>query len=76
MRNSWRRRPSGSLELGSLLPSRYNRESARIPNEFFECPFIKVWLGATWVMKPIKTWNGAAWVIKRSKYLDGHGLWK
>ncbi len=32
---------------------------------------IKVWLGSSWVEKPIKEWTGAAWVQKPLKVWNG-----
>ena len=33
--------------------------------------YVPVWLGATYVRKPVKVWLGAAWVIKPAKDWTG-----
>ncbi len=32
---------------------------------------IKVWLGSSWIEKPVKVWTGSGWVQKPAKVWDG-----
>ena len=39
--------------------------------EVSDAGYVEVWLGTSWVRKPLKVWNGSAWVIKPLKYWNG-----
>ena len=50
-----------------LLPAAAEIEAVPVTNT----GYIKVWDGASWVLKPMKYWDGASWVIKPVKYYNG-----
>lgn len=32
--------------------------------------YIKVWMGSSWIYKPVKIWDGSQWTIKPLKWYD------
>lgn len=40
------------------------------PSPAGQLGYVKIWMGSSWICKPVKVWNGSQWVIETAKWYD------
>jgi len=71
LRNAYTRKPRGGAmawltsNAGAVARAEFFGATAVAGSQ------IKVWLGASWVAKPLKRWDGTAWVAATLKFWNG-----